>query len=361
MTASGSKSSPASPTLPDHEFPDVTPSYVVGRNQASSVRAMTADAGRETVEGLWPRPRNLFKAVFENRTDEEYQLLLDFHAFMRGRDAAFTWTDEETGRQFACRFDSDDAEVACISHGSLAIASVSMDMEEVVLGVTGAGSRIFGLRSQALPIAQRRPSRRMMNADSTATILGNNEAPGALKPVPGAPGYWADQAGNIWSSKSGRVVTLRPWEASNGYLLVTLSVGGRRRTHRVHTLVLSAFVSPRPPGLVACHLNGIRSDNRVENLRWDSQAGNLADRRAHGTSYEGERNPRAKLSSKQVLEILRLRAAGEPMGKIAKRYGVSRQCVRSIVSGLSWSHLTRSDKRVCAAAASEMAAVGQAA
>jgi hypothetical protein len=119
--------------------------------------------------------------------------------------------------------------------------------------------------------------------------------------IPGAPGYFADSAGVIWSSKSGTLVPLRPAKVPDGYHLVTLYVHGRKITRSVHSLVLSAFIGPRPNGLVACHNNGTRHDNRLENLRWDSQSANLRDRVAHGTSYRGEGNPRAKLTTAQVL------------------------------------------------------------
>lgn len=68
-----------------------------------------------------------------------------------------------------------------------------------------------------------------------------------------------------------------------GYKLVLLSAGKRRTTKLVHSLVLEAFVGPRPPGMVCCHNNGDPADNRLENLRWDTQSSNLFDAVKHGT------------------------------------------------------------------------------
>lgn len=53
----------------------------------------------------------------------------------------------------------------------------------------------------------------------------------------------------------------------------------------VHKLVLEAFVGPRPEGFEACHNNGIANDNRVSNLRWDTQSENALDRVRHGTHH----------------------------------------------------------------------------
>lgn len=65
---------------------------------------------------------------------------------------------------------------------------------------------------------------------------------------------------------------------SGGYAYVGIS--GRKRA--VHTLVLEAFVSPRPVEHQACHLNDDGMDNRLENLRWGTALENAADRARNG-------------------------------------------------------------------------------
>ena len=72
---------------------------------------------------------------------------------------------------------------------------------------------------------------------------------------------------------------------SHGYPVVSLSKGGREKTRTIHTLVLSAFVGPRPDDFEACHNNGIRNDARLSNLRWDTRSANQSDKRTHGTDH----------------------------------------------------------------------------
>lgn len=68
-----------------------------------------------------------------------------------------------------------------------------------------------------------------------------------------------------------------------GYMQLTLTQGGVCETKKVHRLVLEAFSGPCPDGMEGCHINGIRHDNRPENLRWDTPKENAADRKRIGT------------------------------------------------------------------------------
>ncbi|MGX9346643.1 NUMOD4 motif-containing HNH endonuclease [Microbacterium sp. KNMS] len=68
-----------------------------------------------------------------------------------------------------------------------------------------------------------------------------------------------------------------------GYRQVNLSRGGVVTKHRIHSLVLSTFVGPRPHGAEGCHNDGDPSNNRLENLRWGSRSANAIDSVRHGT------------------------------------------------------------------------------
>lgn len=64
----------------------------------------------------------------------------------------------------------------------------------------------------------------------------------------------------------------------SGYLSVAFNVAGRKKANRlVHSLVLETFVGPRPTGMVACHVDSDRFNNRLDNLRWDTYASNYRD------------------------------------------------------------------------------------
>lgn len=127
----------------------------------------------------------------------------------------------------------------------------------------------------------------------------------------------------------GRLLTPKP--NVGGYLSLRL---GRGFPAMVHQLVMLAFVGPSN-GMYACHNNGVKTDNRLCNLRYDTAYGNQADRAAHGTEWYGSMVPFAKLNEAQVSEIKR-RLAKETHAAIAKDYGVCAGTVTQISIGNNW-------------------------
>lgn len=76
---------------------------------------------------------------------------------------------------------------------------------------------------------------------------------------------------------------LAPALSRCGHLKVSLTQHNEAETRLVHQLVAQAFIGPRPTGMEVRHLNGIGTDNRVENLAYGSHQQNVRDRNEHGT------------------------------------------------------------------------------
>ena len=89
----------------------------------------------------------------------------------------------------------------------------------------------------------------------------------------------------IWITRKGKL--LKSGLDKDGYVLYGLCSKGKCKTHKAHRLVLEAFVGPCPTGLETRHLNGVRNDNRLDNLAWGTPAEQMDDILRHGHRRTG--------------------------------------------------------------------------
>lgn len=150
------------------------------------------------------------------------------------------------------------------------------------------------------------------------------------RPVPGFPGYEVSSRGRVRSVsriiavvgqsprvRQGQNLICRPGKV--GYPTVVLGRGNRRLVHR---LVLEAFVGPCPPGMEACHNDGTRTNNHVDNLRWGTRQENVLDRYHRHGRY---------LSLESCVKISRSR-----MGRVGHRHDADTRARIGVGIRRSW-------------------------
>ncbi len=117
---------------------------------------------------------------------------------------------------------------------------------------------------------------------------------------------------------------LKPKQTSNGYLFVHLAMYGKIRPCRIHRMVAEAFI-PNPDRLPTVnHKNEDKTDNRVENLEWCTQA--------YNNEY-GTRAQRSQMSQKQRRPVTMFTLDGTPLQTFPTLVEAARHIVSTGLSG----------------------------
>lgn len=154
--------------------------------------------------------------------------------------------------------------------------------------------------------------------------------------------YAVSSFGNVKALKNfdakGRLRQERPMILStneDGYLKANLSKDGKQSHKFVHQLVQKTFNSPIPKGYEVNHKNGIRNDNRPENLEVLSHADNIFySKNVLKTNYATYGN--ARMTKEQRDQIFYLRSNRMKISEIAVHIGFSKSQIGNVLSGKCW-------------------------
>lgn len=117
-----------------------------------------------------------------------------------------------------------------------------------------------------------------------------NDQQGEWKDIPGFEGYYqASTSGQIRSLRRAitqkgpkksytRIMqgkTLQPRKQNSNYYVVWLSVGSKKFPELVHRLVAKTFIPNIDNKPCINHKNGIKTDNRIDNLEWCDYSDNI--------------------------------------------------------------------------------------
>ncbi len=149
--------------------------------------------------------------------------------------------------------------------------------------------------------------------------------------------YVAGKYGGFFSKKKLRI--LRP-DMSSDYHRCILSSENIKRRFPVHRLVAIAFIPNPDAKRTVNHINGVKNDNRLENLEWATDSENQSHRHAILGQEIGELSHQAKLTKLQVSAAIARRRNGDSYVSIARDIGdITAACVRMAVIGVNWRHI----------------------
>ena len=162
-----------------------------------------------------------------------------------------------------------------------------------------------------------------------------------MKNIPNFSRYLAGEDGVIYSTNyknSGKTKPIKPAIGPDGYPQSMFQRDdGVYCSYKIHKMIMLAYVGPKPEGYTVNHKNGIKSDNRPDNLEYCTISQNVQ----HGYDTglirpkRGELNGMSKLTAIQVREIRdHVIKTGPRYGRkgLALKYNISEATIKDIVT-----------------------------
>lgn len=180
----------------------------------------------------------------------------------------------------------------------------------------------------------------MTEPDITIPKNQSQETEEIWKPIPGYEGYYSvSNLGRVRRDirRGRRVNHVLRFSYAGKYQAVDLWVNRKVRHFTVHSLVAAAFIGERPSSMVINHKDGKKENNHSTNLEYCTREENTAHAVSTGLTAKGERNPKAKLTRKDIVNIRdEYNTGGSSYRILANKYHVARATIYKIVKHINW-------------------------
>lgn len=155
--------------------------------------------------------------------------------------------------------------------------------------------------------------------------------------------YLVYSDGRVYSEKSGRFLGVTD---NNGYKVYTLSFGvkGARYKKKIlaHRVIAEVFLDAVEGKYHVNHKNGIKADNRVENLEWCTRQENMNHAVEIGLISNGNvGGPAPRYGKLDSFKIFDLYKSGVKRKDIAALYGCNRYCIYNVIKRVKSGYFNR--------------------
>jgi hypothetical protein len=127
-----------------------------------------------------------------------------------------------------------------------------------------------------------------------------------------------------------------------GYPIVNLSIDGKIVTKRVHILLANAFIPNIENKPIINHINGVKTDNRLENLEWCTYSENTKHAFRTGLNHgpRGILNSKCIYTEKQIQQACTLLEQGAlSIKQISKITHIKPLTIRHLLRKVRWKHI----------------------
>ena len=143
--------------------------------------------------------------------------------------------------------------------------------------------------------------------------------------------YFVTENGEVFHNEK----KLKPYKQSKGYLKVDIWDNNKKIPTYVHRMVAETFI-PNPENHTQVnHIDGDKTNNRVENLEWCSQSQNIQHRIKILKVGMDQNHKGTKIPSKEVLILRWKRSINYPINieETAKKWGITPKYLSKVIRG----------------------------